>query len=140
MMKWILSLLSITLISSVYAADYPTCIHSRAVPNLADIKQKIVLCPKGFITANVLPRTKYRSFAIPYNNYCRDIKLIFSTNSANVLINDWQYSSAKIILQGHKPKGNMQIPHISTGMNKGVIKITNESDTSVCIGEQCLYG
>ena len=139
MRKYLLGLASLLILSPGYAATYPTCTSAIAVNDLGYIHSKIVLCPNGYITASVRPRVDYHSFAIAYNNYCRNIKLTFSTNSANVLINDYQYYKTSGTLPAHKPKGIIQVPDIKTGRNGGIVKITNNSKTSVCIGQQCLY-
>jgi len=140
-MRKILTGLCLILLTITAYADknYPTCVNSASVQDMGYIYSKIVLCPNGYIVASVKPRTDYHNFAIAYNNYCRDVKLTFSTNSANVLIEDWQYYQTSGTLPAYKPKGLMQIPNITTGRNNGVVKITNNSNTNVCLGEQCLH-
>ena len=139
MRKFLTGLICLLTISTCYGDTYPTCRSRVAVQDLGYIYHKIVLCPHGFIIASVRPKINYHNYVIAYDNYCRDIKLTFSTKSANVLINNYQYYQTSGVLAGHKQKGLMQIPNIETGFNSGIVKITNDSDTSVCLGQQCLY-
>lgn len=122
-------------------ANYPTCIDSRSIADLSNVRQKIVICPKGVLLARVLPATHYANYVLPYNAYCSDIKLKFSTCSANVLIDNYQYFYKILYIPGGRvPKGTMQLPNIVTKAHtEGVVKITNLSDTAVCLGQQCLY-
>jgi len=145
MIKLMIAVISLLAILPAFAyiehfpENYPTCINAKAVSNFTDLNQKIVLCPKGHITVSVMPKMQYKNFAMAYNNYCRDIRLKFSTNSANVLIDNWQYFETSKNLSAQQPKGMFTLPNVTTGNNSGVIKITNDSKTSVCLGKQCLY-
>lgn len=141
--KILLGIFGIISFSSLYADysnydKYPSCTSIIHVADLANIDQKIVLCPQGAMIAGVVSHTHYQNYALPYNTYCRNILLEFSTFTGGVYIKGYQYYETNVILPGNPPAGFLKLPDIRTKQNTGVIKIKNNSPTSVCIGLQCL--